>query len=78
MASCDAWVKLVRHVPAKHVPLTCRHCGEIIGSYEPTIVREDGAARETSRASEPDLWSPTREIYHRVCYAAHVEPEDSG
>ena len=49
--------------------LRCRHCGEVIGVYEPLVRLVDGRAYESSRALEPDLLGPTRgEHYHRACY----------
>jgi hypothetical protein len=70
--------KIMRELPVEHAPLICRHCGDVIGSYEPVVVvRDDGCSRETSRVAEPDLPSLTPEIYHRACYAeprAYAEP----
>lgn len=48
--------------------LTCDHCAEVIGVYEPVVLVIDGAARETSRAAEPTIGSEPRECYHQACY----------
>jgi hypothetical protein len=53
----------------KPMPL-CRFCGEVIGVYEPLIVRCEGEAQETSRAAQDGQLHG--ELYHRGCYA-HVE-----
>jgi hypothetical protein len=60
---------LVR-VQIPDAPLRCRDCGEIIGSYEPLIVREDYTVRETSRVAEPGLATASGEYYHRACHLA--------
>jgi hypothetical protein len=52
----------------------CRHCGDVIGVYEPMIVRVAGAARKTSRAVERESGAPAQECYHDACYTqAHGE-----
>jgi hypothetical protein len=50
--------------------LTCAHCGDVIGVYEPLIVQLDGEVRETSLAAEGDLPSAAAAHYHEACYAA--------
>lgn len=50
----------------------CKHCGEVIGVYEPLVVCAKGAARTTSRAAEPDLELRGATHYHRACYAAEA------
>jgi hypothetical protein len=46
----------------------------VIGVYEPMILLADGAARETSRAAEPD--AATRgDSYHGSCYAELVDAD---
>lgn len=47
--------------------LRCRHCGEVIGVYEPLITLTDGRAVESSRALDPAL-SDRAENYHRACF----------
>ncbi len=49
--------------------LKCRHCGDVIGAYEPMIVVCDGQARSTSRSAERESGPGARECYHRACYA---------
>ena len=46
----------------------CRHCGEVIGVYEPMIVLREGRPRRTSRAAEATS-STSGECYHEDCYA---------
>ena len=48
--------------------LRCRHCGDVIGVYEPMIVLCNGHARRTSRAAEPDVGEELGEYYHHACY----------
>jgi len=50
-------------------PLTCHHCRDVIGVYEPMIVLTAGEACKTSRAAQRDAGAPTGECYHRACYA---------
>jgi hypothetical protein len=52
----------------------CRHCGEVIGAYEPMIVLTEGKARRTSRAAERAVGAPMPDCYHDACYTqAHGE-----
>jgi hypothetical protein len=48
----------------------CQSCGEVIGVYEPLVVREENGVHTTSRAAEPDLQAIAAAYYHRDCYAA--------
>jgi hypothetical protein len=48
-------------------PVRCARCGDLIGAYEPIVVREDGSVRETSLAAEPQLRSSQAEQYHLEC-----------
>jgi len=51
--------------------LRCTHCGDVIGVYEPmVVVRVGDAARETSRAADPELPRAGDEHFHSECYAA--------
>ncbi len=50
----------------------CKHCGDLIGVYEPLVVCSESGARMTSRAAEPDLEATGATHYHRVCYAGEV------
>jgi hypothetical protein len=50
----------------------CKHCGEVIGVYEPLVVCAGATARTTSRAAEPDLEPGGATHYHRACYAAEA------
>jgi hypothetical protein len=55
--------------------LRCRHCGEVIGVYEPLVMLVDGRARETSRALEPATDGRVGDCYHRACYQRLNEDE---
>ena len=50
--------------------MRCEHCGDVIGVYEPLIVRAGEEARETSRAAEPELPLARAQHYHRDCFTA--------
>lgn len=52
--------------------MTCSHCAEVVGVYEPIVAVLDGQARETSRAMEPAIGSGDGELYHRACYHERV------
>jgi hypothetical protein len=48
--------------------ITCTHCHDVIGIYEPLVVMEGERVRQTSRAAEPELVSPQGMHFHRDCY----------
>jgi hypothetical protein len=48
--------------------LRCRHCGDVIGVYEPMITFVEGCARESSRLAEPLAGALDGRCYHRSCY----------
>lgn len=48
--------------------LRCRHCGEVIGVYEPLVSVKDDRVVETSRAVDPNLSDREAEHYHRACF----------
>ncbi|HEY1689527.1 MAG TPA: hypothetical protein VGF95_11770 [Solirubrobacteraceae bacterium] len=50
--------------------LRCEHCGEVIGIYEPLVIVEGSAARQTSRAAEPLLAREHGPCYHCACHLA--------
>jgi len=47
--------------------LRCAHCGEVLGVYEPIVVRDGRGARETSIAAEPELGASAADLYHARC-----------
>lgn len=47
----------------------CRHCGDVIGVYEPVVVQTDDGERQTSLAAEPGLSADER-CFHGECFAA--------
>lgn len=66
-----------RPVTTPHA-LTCAHCGDVIGVYEPLILNRDGEIRETSLAAERDVVLARGAHYHRVCYAAREQDASAG
>jgi len=48
----------------------CAHCGDVIGAYEPLVVRARGEVRKTSLAADPALPLPDAEHYHLACWSA--------
>jgi hypothetical protein len=50
----------------------CQSCSEVIGVYEPLVLREGVDARTTSRAAEPGLEAKGAAYYHRDCHADAV------
>ncbi len=66
-----------RQVSASN-PLTCAHCGDVIGVYEPLILTGDGEIRETSVAAEGDVLLARGAHYHRGCYAAREQDSFAG
>lgn len=51
----------------------CKHCGDLIGVYEPLVVCTKDLARTTSRAAEPNLEANGATHYHRACYTAELD-----
>ena len=47
--------------------LRCAGCGEVLGVYEPIVVRDGAGLRETSIAAEPELRSSETALYHARC-----------
>jgi hypothetical protein len=58
--------------------LTCAHCGDVIGVYEPLILAGDGEVRETSLAADRDVASSRTTYYHRACYLARSAEASAG
>lgn len=50
----------------------CALCADVIGVYEPLVVREGSGARITSRAAEPQL-DPVWVCYHRKCFESDAD-----
>jgi hypothetical protein len=84
---CGLTLKIIPSSPAtvRSVPegsasrrTFCRYCGDVIGVYEPTVLRTPTGDHVASLAAEPD-WFPTDEdCYHEACYLLAVAraPED--
>lgn len=49
--------------------LRCAICGDVIGTYEPATIVEDGRARTTSAAAETNLGRHAGELFHAACFA---------
>ena len=58
--------------------LTCAHCGDVIGVYEPLLLTGDGKVRVTSLAAERDVVLARNVHYHRACYAAREQDSSAG
>jgi hypothetical protein len=46
----------------------CRYCDDVIGVYEPVILRLPDGDLRTSRLAEPDLFTSERDWYHEHCF----------
>jgi hypothetical protein len=57
--------------------LRCRHCGEVIGVYEPLITLVEGRPWETSRLADPLAGALGGTCYHRACFE-HRREEHEG
>jgi len=53
----------------------CSGCGEVIGVYEPVVVREGASPRNSSLAAEPALAGAPAQLYHQACHAALAQRE---
>jgi hypothetical protein len=53
----------------------CECCGDVIGVYEPMVMRTDDWARTVSWATEPGWRVAAGECYHRACFAHGHEDE---
>ena len=45
----------------------CEACGDVIGVYEPLVMRTTESERATSRAAEPELRARDGAYFHRGC-----------
>jgi hypothetical protein len=48
----------------------CEICGDVIGVYEPLVMRTIESERATSRAAEPELRARDGAYFHRTCHDA--------
>ena len=53
----------------------CRHCGDVIGVYEPVILRSPDGDRRTSRIAEPHLFTGEGAWYHELCFDLLDDPD---
>jgi hypothetical protein len=49
-------------------PLRCQVCADLIGIFEPLIVRDSGRVWHTSVAADPGVSPMIGEHYHQACY----------
>ena len=56
-------------------PLRCAFCGDVIGAYEPLVVRTRAGDRGSSLAAEPELPLAGAEHFHRAC-AQEASPRE--
>ncbi len=57
--------------------LRCRHCGDLIGVYEPLIRMAEGGPDETSRAAHPNPGAAGVECFHASCYRKSTASDDA-
>jgi hypothetical protein len=57
-------------VASVDLPMRCRHCGDIIGAYEPVVVRSDAGVWRTYRAMAHAIAGGSDGAFHASCYAA--------
>jgi hypothetical protein len=50
----------------------CGYCGDVIGVYEPLILRLPSEDHRTSLLAEPDLFPTAHACYHELCYERGV------
>jgi hypothetical protein len=55
----------------------CRHCGDVIGVYEPLIVIVEGEAVQTSRAAAQGELAPAGPYYHASCFMRARDATDT-
>jgi peptide subunit release factor RF-3 len=65
---------MVKGLGGRFEAVRCAHCGDVIGVYEPIVVRTGEQVHESSRAAEPDVADHGAELYHRDCFAALKQP----
>ena len=54
--------------PQPFAVMHCKHCGDVIGVYEPYALIGDGSVLISSRISHPPP-DGLKSIYHLRCYA---------
>lgn len=48
--------------------ITCNHCSDVIGVYEPLVLVTPTGRHQTSLAADPAVFESDRPRYHRACY----------
>jgi len=48
--------------------MRCRHCGDVIGAYEPLVALRDGQPQVGSRLTLEDRQWGEAACYHRRCF----------
>jgi hypothetical protein len=48
--------------------LRCRHCEDVIGTYEPLVLVTDSGHYHTSLAASPELYETEHVSYHGACF----------
>lgn len=51
----------------------CQHCGDVIGVYEPMVVRGPSGATRTSLAAQPELVRTEMACFHQACYQVEID-----
>jgi hypothetical protein len=58
--------------------LSCEHCGQRIGVYEPMVELQGDLTNRTSRAADPRLDSGgAGTVFHAACYDRRVSPRQT-
>jgi hypothetical protein len=48
--------------------LRCRHCDDVIGTYEPMVIETHRGPQETSLAADPALYETEHPCFHHACW----------
>jgi hypothetical protein len=48
--------------------MVCQHCGDVIGVYEPLVLKTASGRHDTSLAADPGVFRRAGPGYHRACY----------
>jgi len=59
---------LVHELSAAAGRFVCEVCGDVIGVYEPLVMRTGENERKTSRAAEPELQARDGAYFHSECH----------
>lgn len=63
---------------APYGPMRCRHCGDVIGAYEPMVLVTPTGPRDTSLAAERQLTGTMHPCYHEACFMRAADDSRPG